>query len=233
VEQAGLVGMGAGEAALLVAEELAFHQLVGDRAAVDRHERTRAAAALSVDGAGDQLLANTRLAGDVHRGLAARDLGDGLAQLLHCGRFAIQAGGHVFRVGPYRRLLLEVQRMADEVAQHRQLDRLGDEIERAGLERLHRGVHIAEGGDHRDRRVGELLGNLGDQVNAGAVGQAHVGQAQVVAVAGQVRAGIAQAGCGIAAQSHAAQGHYQQLADIALVINYQSAACLSHPVLRS
>src|SRR3546814_7332914 len=39
LEQAGLVGVGAGEAALLVAEELAFHQLRRDRAAVDRHER--------------------------------------------------------------------------------------------------------------------------------------------------------------------------------------------------
>src|SRR3546814_13217351 len=64
LEQAGLVGVGTGEAALLVAEEFAFHQLRRDRAAVDRHERPAGARALGVDGAGDELLAGAGLAAD-------------------------------------------------------------------------------------------------------------------------------------------------------------------------
>ena len=52
----------AGERALLVAEQLALHQAGRDRRAVDLHERSLAARALVVDGAGDQLLAGAGLA---------------------------------------------------------------------------------------------------------------------------------------------------------------------------
>jgi hypothetical protein len=92
----------------------------------------------------------------------------------------------------------------DQAAQHGQVHRLADEIEGAGLQRANRGVLVAEGGDHRHRRFRVKLGDLADQVHAGAVGQAHVGQAQGVAVLPQQGAGIGERGRGIAAQSHAA-----------------------------
>ena len=41
LDQPFLVADRAGEAAALVTEELAFHELGGNRAAIDRHERTR------------------------------------------------------------------------------------------------------------------------------------------------------------------------------------------------
>ena len=77
LEQAVLVGVRAGEAALLVAEEFALHQFGRNRAAVDRHERTAGARALLVDQARDELLADAGFAADVDRRLAARELADG------------------------------------------------------------------------------------------------------------------------------------------------------------
>ena len=74
VEQPALLADGAGERAALVAEELGLEQRLGEGAAVDRDELP-AAAGVVVDGAGDQLLAGARLAGDQHRG---DGLGDAL-----------------------------------------------------------------------------------------------------------------------------------------------------------
>ena len=61
----------AGERAALVAEQLALEQRLGERRAVQLHERALGARAALVDGGRDQLLAGARLAGDQHAG--ARD----------------------------------------------------------------------------------------------------------------------------------------------------------------
>ena len=61
----------AGERALLVAEQLRLEQRVGNRRAVERHERLRRARAELVDGLRDQFLAGARLAADQHRGAAS------------------------------------------------------------------------------------------------------------------------------------------------------------------
>ena len=60
LEAADAPGVGAGERAALVAEELALEQRLGDRGAVDRDERLVGALAVLVEGAGDQLLAGAR-----------------------------------------------------------------------------------------------------------------------------------------------------------------------------
>ena len=64
LELAELARVGAGEGALLVAEQLGLEQGVGDRGQVDRHERLGAPRALVVDGARHQLLAGAALRGD-------------------------------------------------------------------------------------------------------------------------------------------------------------------------
>jgi hypothetical protein len=116
LEQARLVGMRAGEAALPVAEELAFHQFGRDRAAVDRNEGATRARALLVDRARGEFLADAGFAGDVDRRLAAGDLRDGLAEFGDRGRVAEEALGD--RVGMARgtAFLVQVERMAHEVA---------------------------------------------------------------------------------------------------------------------
>ena len=111
---------------------------------------------------------------------AARHPGDRLPQLLHRRRVAEQ---------PQRRAaagrldgLAELERRGDQAAQHGEVDRLGDEVERPELERPHRSLDVAVRGDHRDRRAGMVGLDPLDEVEAVAVGQAHVGQHEVVAL---------------------------------------------------
>jgi hypothetical protein len=73
LEEARLGGVRAGERALRVAEELALDERVGDRGAVDGHERARATGRSVVDGISGVLLADARLAGDQDRKLGGRD----------------------------------------------------------------------------------------------------------------------------------------------------------------
>ena len=59
-----------------MAEELALQQVLGDRAAVDRHEGALDPLALVVDVPGDELLAGAALPADQDVGLGVGDLGD-------------------------------------------------------------------------------------------------------------------------------------------------------------
>jgi len=210
LEQAGLVGVGAGEAALAMAEELAFHQFAGNGAAVDRNEWAGRACALVVDGTGNQFLADARFPQDVDRCLAARDLADGGAQLIHCRRAAEQAGG-VFRRrwGAGTGGVVQFDGVADQAAQHIDVHRLADEVEGARLQGLHRQVHAAEGGDHRHRGCRMVAGDLGHQLDAIAVRQAHVGQAQVEMVACEQFPRLGEVGGGAYPQAHPAEGEDQ------------------------
>ena len=83
LELADLALGGAGEGALLVAEQLALQQRLGERRAVEADERPLLARAGEVDGAGDQLLADAALAADEHRGPARRRAGDLLRDAVH------------------------------------------------------------------------------------------------------------------------------------------------------
>ena len=96
LELALVLGVGAGERALFVAEQLGFEQFARDRAAIDRDERLAGAAALGVDGAGDDFLAAAARAGQQHRGVARRDLADEAPEARHRGRIA---DNHAFKVG--------------------------------------------------------------------------------------------------------------------------------------
>lgn len=80
LEPSGLGGEGAGEGPLLVAEQLAFHQRLGQRTAIHGHERPFAPRAQRMHVARDQLLARARLAQDEHVGIAGRDEADALEQ---------------------------------------------------------------------------------------------------------------------------------------------------------
>src|SRR5690606_7509214 len=76
-------GGGAREGALLVAEELALHQLRGDRRAVHGDEGTLGPPAAAVDGARHQLLAGPGLAEDRDRGQGGSDALDAVENLPH------------------------------------------------------------------------------------------------------------------------------------------------------
>src|SRR5690606_19639874 len=63
-----------GERALLVPEELALEQALGDGGAIDRDEALVAAPAHAVDGAGEAALAGAGLAREQHGGVRGRRL---------------------------------------------------------------------------------------------------------------------------------------------------------------
>src|SRR3569833_649771 len=111
------------------------------------------------------------------RRLAARELRDCGLYLFYRRGFAEQRESHATRGS--RLGLRQFQRGVHEIAQHLQIDRLGDEVEGAGLERADRGLHAAVGGDHGHRRIGIILLNMLHELDAVAVGQAHIGEAEV------------------------------------------------------
>ena len=75
--------VGAGERALLVAEQLALEQVLGQRGAVLADEELVAPRALIVHGRGDELLAGAGLALDEHGGARVDDLVELAEDLLH------------------------------------------------------------------------------------------------------------------------------------------------------
>ena len=72
LEQAGFGGLGVGEGAALVTEQLALEQLGGEGGAVELDERRRGARAAVVQGPRQQLFAGPGFAGDQYRGVAVR-----------------------------------------------------------------------------------------------------------------------------------------------------------------
>src|SRR5690606_25172991 len=101
-----------------------------------------------VDQPCNELLAGARFPGNVYGRLTACDARDHLPQRLHYLRVADEART------AYRQVAIaftELDGARDELAQHPEVERLRDKVERAELERAHRGLHVAVGRDHRDR----------------------------------------------------------------------------------
>ena len=107
---------------------------------------------------------------------------------------------------------------AYDIAQVVEVQGLGDEIERPGLERGDGGFHVAEGGDDRDRQIGVFVLDEADEVYAVAVRQAHVGQAQVEFVLVQQIPGLLEIRGRARLEVHASQRQLQDLADVGLVV---------------
>ncbi len=72
LEASSLSAVSTGEGAFFVSEELALDQRLGNRRAVDRHEGSPTAGRKSMQGASEELLAGTALAGQEHRAVGTR-----------------------------------------------------------------------------------------------------------------------------------------------------------------
>ena len=92
LEEAHAVLVGTGEAAFFVAEKLAFHQVFGNRAAVDGDKGAVGARREFVDAAGGLFLTRTGFAGDVDGHDAVGEAADEVAHFDHLRRHAQQAG---------------------------------------------------------------------------------------------------------------------------------------------
>ena len=214
-----LVG-GAGKRALAVAEKLGLHQRLRNRTAVHRDKRARRARALGVDFARRQFLAAARFARDGDRRHRARQPADLRAQRLHCRRVADQPacrGGARRRLAPT--LVRQPQRRAHHHPQVVQHHRLGDVVERAGLERHHRVVGAAVGGDDGDRRALAACRHLAHQLQAKAVRQAHVGQHQRVLVGRPQGPGLAERLGAVDVEPHPHQRDVEQFAQVGFVVD--------------
>src|SRR5689334_13033457 len=129
MEEARAVLLRAGKGALAIAEELALHQGLGDRAAVHRHERALAPRPHLMDLPRGELLAAAGFAGDVDRRLGARELADHLAHLHEARALAQEA-----LAGLHRLPAGERERRLDQGPQLLEADGLGDVVERARFE---------------------------------------------------------------------------------------------------
>src|SRR5690606_29582817 len=96
LEQSDVARGRAGEAAALVAEQVAGQQFGRDGTAIDRNERT-VATALPMQCACDQFLARAAFAGNQHRGTGRRDLRQIVLYAAQCVALADHAIDGVFR----------------------------------------------------------------------------------------------------------------------------------------
>src|SRR6185437_9525828 len=227
LHQASFVGHRSGEATALVTEELALHELRGDGTAIYRHERALAARATLVNQPRHELLAGAGFAADMHRGLAARDTPDHLAQLLHDRRTAQQSraaqrGGRLLVDGGAK-----LDRTPDELAQYSKVEWLRDEVERAQFQRPHRGFDIAVRGDYGDRDVGAVFLDPGNQIESIAIRQPHVREAQVETLVFQELAGGGEVGGRARLQVHAAEREAHELEQVRLVVHDQHDGLLT------
>ena len=144
LEEALLVVVGAGERALLVAEQLALEQVLRHRRAVLRHEQLVAPARPGSGRRGDQLLAGAGLALDEHGDARVDDLLELLEDLAHRRRLADDVGEAPLLLAALQVLHFAAQLLLGEAQplhQARVLDRQrrhvghrGDEIEIAAEE---------------------------------------------------------------------------------------------------
>ena len=83
LEEAFLLGDGAGEGATFMAEEFAFKERFGEGGAIERDEGARFARAVEVDSAGSKFLAGPAFAQNQDGGIGGRDAFDELINLAH------------------------------------------------------------------------------------------------------------------------------------------------------
>ncbi len=169
----------AGERALLVAEQLGFEQVLGDRGAIDRDERRARAVRFRVHEARQHLLAGAGLAGDQHRGIARRDLLREPDHLRHrvvaIDEVAVivgdrrKHGGDQFGIGRQRDVFFRARmdrghgraRVGRGAAgDHRHGDVLGfeprDQIADVDRDLDHQQVGAAAGAQHAQRHLGAI-----------------------------------------------------------------------------
>src|SRR5262249_16685656 len=130
LELADAAAVGAGEGALLVAEQLALQQRLRDGRAVDGEKRRLGPGAVLVEGAGHQLLAGAALAGDEHGHVLVGHPADGLVDVAHGraaaddGVAAVVVGGRLGDDGRLAHQPGQLQRLADHAAELLRVQRL-------------------------------------------------------------------------------------------------------------
>ena len=222
LEASGLGGHGTGEGAALVAEELGLHQVLGNGGAVDFNERLGAATAAFVERGRDEFLAGAALAGDEDRGGGVRDLVDDFIEVLHLRRLTDEGRPRAsIRLDPFLRALPGLEGLRDHGGELGLVEGLGDVVERADFDGLHRGVHGAVGGDDDDRDLGgERVDGL-QQLEPSELWHHQVGDHDVGAILLELGQALLAILCDRDVEAVATQHGRQDLAQIRLVIDHQ------------
>src|ERR1700756_609887 len=153
--------LGTGKCALLVAEQLALDQVVGDRSTIDRDKRLIGARRNLVDKLRGHFLADAALAGYEER---AVDIGAPPQQHLYS---AHRLGGAEIASRPG----LELDQPRDAFQQIGERVRLDDVIDRARLHQANRILDLAEAGDEQERLAAKPWQSLEKDVLAAHVRQ--------------------------------------------------------------
>ena len=223
-EQTGRVGHRARERAAHVPEELALEERLGERGAVDRHERPLAAQAVAVDGARDELLARAALARDQDGARARRDAGDGLVDLDHGRRAADHAAELLARL---RQLGLRLRPTAEGPADRRaellDVHRLADVVDRPRGDGQHRRVDRPERGHDHHRHLRPALAQPPEELEPVELRHADVEHRQVDRLLGSPRQGAARVGLPDDGRAVAAQHLGEQPARDRIVVDHEEA----------
>ena len=177
-ELALLAVLRSGECAFLVAEQFAFEQRLGERAAVNDDHGMIAAVAGGVNGAGDEFLAGAALAGDEDGGIGGADGFDGLEDALHGRALPDDVGGmrHVgdgfLEAGVLLQGVAMRHGLAHEVRDLVGIERLVDVVVGAVLERGDGGLDRGVAGHDDDQHVGIDFVQAALQLDA--IGAAHL-----------------------------------------------------------
>src|SRR6266446_6808701 len=172
---------GAREGALLVAEELALEEGLGDGRAVDGDERPLGAVGHLMNGARHELLARARLAGEKHGGRAGRREVDQPVDLLHGGADSEQrseAPALLELAAEQRHFFLDLRplhRLVQHHAQALRVDRLGQIVVGAVPHRGDRGLDRGMAGQENDHRVRIELGQRLEESETIEAGHLEVG----------------------------------------------------------
>ena len=181
LETARGAGIGAGEGAALVAEQLRLDQIARDRRHVDGDERAVAPLAVVVQRARDQFLAGAGLAGDHHGEIGLHQPRQHAVDFLHRRRAADQRNGIRIRLRRPRRctLLRLGQRAADDRDQFLEIERLRQVFISAafgGPDRRHEGVLRTH---DDDRQIRPHLLDARQQIERVLVGHHDVGDDEI------------------------------------------------------
>ena len=234
LEPALLAPGGAGEGALLVAEQLGLEQRLGQRRAVDGHERPAPPRRALVDGARHALLARAALALDEHGGRAVGHLVDQRHHPAEGGAGADDRAlpEQVVEALLQRLVLLDqvaaLQRLVDQLEQLLAAEGLGEEVVGAVLHRLHRFLDGAEGGEEDDVDVGRDRLGRAQQLEAGEARHLEVGDDEVDAAGLEALERGAAVGGEHDAVALARQRALEALAQPGIVVGDQQRGGLRH-----
>ena len=170
-----------------MAEQFACGQVFGECAAVERHERAFAAAAVLVQVTREQFLAGAGFAVDDHTAFGIGNLPRRLQQLLHHQvlRDDGVAGLHGLDLLLERAVLAleatDIQCCTHDFTRFGQPERLGQIVICPRLHRFHRRIERGVAGDHDDRRVGGVDPHAAQHIHAVEAGHLEIGEHEIEA----------------------------------------------------